>query len=149
MRVLAMKKSTARRLGIAAVEFAIVLPVFTIFIIGMLEIGRMIMVREMLNDAARKGARTGIQRDKGNSDITADAVDVMEHDNKIPTGKTNVVITVKDPSGTTLTDSLNAVSGSTVTVQVQVQAQYVSWIQSYMFYGSTTYDSETVVMMKQ
>src|SRR5689334_22061070 len=113
MLVKSIRKSRGR-LGVAAAEFAVILPVFAILLVGMLEMGRIIMFKQMMTDAARKSCRTGIQRDKGNSDITTDAKDITETDNKVPTGKTNVTITVTSPTGTTLSDALGAPAGSKV-----------------------------------
>ncbi|MBV9126276.1 MAG: pilus assembly protein, partial [Planctomycetes bacterium] len=50
-----------KRGAIAAVEFALVAPLLFLFIIGMFEISRGMQVKAMLNNAARKGCRTGIQ----------------------------------------------------------------------------------------
>ena len=47
-----------RRRGAAAVEFAVVAPVLLILVFGMIDVGRMIMVQQLMNDAAREGART-------------------------------------------------------------------------------------------
>lgn len=138
-----------RRFAVAAVEFAVVLPIFALMIMATLELGRIVMVREMLSNAARKGCRTGIQRDKGNSDITTDAKDVMT-DNNVTAADVEVVITVTNPAGTTLANALGAPSGSTISTQVRVKASKVTWTVNYTkFFGVDTYDSEVVVMMKQ
>jgi Flp pilus assembly protein TadG len=45
------------RRGTACVEFAVVLPMLLIFILGILEIGRYVEVYQILEAAAREGAR--------------------------------------------------------------------------------------------
>jgi Flp pilus assembly protein TadG len=45
------------RKGVAAVEFAIVLPLFVIMFLGMVELGRGLMVQQVITNAAREGAR--------------------------------------------------------------------------------------------
>lgn len=133
----------------AAVEFAVVMPIFALLIMASLELGRIVMIREMLSNAARKGCRTGIQRDKGNTNITTDAKDVMT-DNTITASDVTVTVTVTSPTGATLTDALGAPSGSTISTQVKVKASAVTWTPLYFkFFGKDTYDSEVVVMMKQ
>src|SRR5437773_12492070 len=109
MRLFSDRSSTSpkrrRRLGSAIAEFAIVCPILVVVLLGMIELCRGTMVKVMLSDAARKGCRTGIQRDKGNADILADCNNIML-DNKFdstkfgPSGNLgSITIVVKDPNG--------------------------------------------------
>ena len=50
-----------RRRGVAAVEFAVVLPLLMLLLLGIWELGRIIHVQITLNNAARDGARLGAQ----------------------------------------------------------------------------------------
>ena len=50
-----------RRRGVAAVEFAFVLPLLLLLLIGIWELGRIINVQIVLNNAARDAARLGAQ----------------------------------------------------------------------------------------
>ncbi len=50
-RVLNCRRSARR--GSAAVEFAFVAPIFFAFIIGIVDFGRMMMVQEIMTNAAR------------------------------------------------------------------------------------------------
>lgn len=50
---------TAER-GATLVEFAVVLPVFLLFLIGITDLGRAIYYQNSLENAAREGARAGI-----------------------------------------------------------------------------------------
>ena len=52
------KRSTRR--GASAVEFALVAPTFFMLILGIIAFGRMMMVQEVLVNAARAGARAAI-----------------------------------------------------------------------------------------
>ena len=49
------------RPAVAAVEFAFILPMLLIFIVGVWEVGRLIQVQQALNNAAREGARLAAQ----------------------------------------------------------------------------------------
>ena len=49
--------ATAPRRGSAAVEAAVVMPVIVTMLLGMLEVGRLVEVQEIMNNAAREGAR--------------------------------------------------------------------------------------------
>src|SRR4029077_13314881 len=50
----------ANRCGAAAVEFAIVAPVFFLLVIGMIEVGRAMMVQQVLINASCVGARQAV-----------------------------------------------------------------------------------------
>lgn len=136
-----------RRSGVVAVEFAVIAPFLAVLFLGMTELSRGMMVLKMLSDSARTGCRTGIQRDKGNTDITADAQNILG-DNGVSATSVTVTVVVTDPNGNTLSDSLLAPAGSKVSVQVSVPVSAVMWTTSF-FLKSTWIESQTVVMMKQ
>ena len=142
-----------RRRGAAVLEFAIVAPLFALWLLGMIELSRAMMVKVILSDAARKGCRTGIYRDKANSDIVSDCTDVVR-DNNFTSGQFNpnsvgsISITVTDPNGHALNDALDAPSGSIVSVQVSIPVASITWVPS-IFMPAASLESETVVMMKQ
>jgi Flp pilus assembly protein TadG len=152
---------TVRR-AVAAAELACVIPLFGMIILGMFELSRGMIAKETLSNAARKGCRTGIQRDKASMDIYNDAVNIMR-DNGYDSSKFNpqapdgsaaapyigsITITVTDPNGITLSDTLNAPAGSEISVQVSIPGSSVTWVTSY-FLQDTMIESETVIMMKQ
>ena len=53
--------SRRRRRGVAAVEFAFVLPLLLLLLIGIWELGRILHVQTIMNGAARDAARLGAQ----------------------------------------------------------------------------------------
>jgi Flp pilus assembly protein TadG len=142
------------RSGIAAVEFALAAPFLFLIAMGMFELGRAMMVKTALSNAASKGCRTGVLRDKGNADISGVVMNLMQ-DNGFGTSKFNppsigaLTITVTDPSGTVLADSLDAPSGSIVSVQVSIPVSSTTWVAPVYLGSGATMESETVVMMKQ
>jgi Flp pilus assembly protein TadG len=141
------------RSAAATVEMAILLPVLATIMLGMFELSRGMMVKQILTDAARKGCRTGIIHQYGNSDIINDVTGVML-DNGFGTSKFNppalgsITITVTDSSGNTLTDALNAPSGSIVSVQVGIPVSSIAWF-STIFLSGNMIESDLLVMMKQ
>lgn len=112
------------------------------------------MVRQILTGAARKGCRTGIVQAFGNADIVNDATNVMRDNGFDSTlfnpsnGVGAIDITVIDPNGNTLTDAMNAPSGSKVSVQVVIPTTSVNWV-SYYFLTKSMFESDFIVMMKQ
>jgi Flp pilus assembly protein TadG len=152
-----------RRWGIAATELAMVAPLLGTIFVGMMELSRGVSVKETLSNAARKGCRTGIQRNTSSTDIFNDCVNIMRDNgfdsttfNPAPPVNPNnrttyvgtVTISVTDPNGNTLTDALGAPQGSQVTVQVSIPISSVMWVTSF-FLTQTELESETMVMMKQ
>jgi Flp pilus assembly protein TadG len=142
-----------RRAGGAAAELALLAPFMVAIMLGMFEIGRGLMVKQTLGAAARKGCRTGILGQYGNSDIINDATNIMR-DAGFDTTRFNpptigaITITVTDPNGNTLPDSLDAPTGSTVSVQVTIPVSSIKWVSTYFLTG-TMVESDAVVMMKQ
>jgi hypothetical protein len=152
-----------QRAAAAAVELAIIAPFLGMLIIGMFELSRGLMAKETLCNSARKGCRTGILKQYGNSDIFNDVVNVMR-DNGYDSSKFNpppptgplsgqtyigaVTITVTDPSGNPLDESLDAAPGSKVTVQVSIPVSSVMWATAN-FLQATVIESDVMVMMKQ
>lgn len=57
------------------VEFALVIPVFLILLIGLFELGRMIYMKHNLDKATREAARAGaVMMDADQAELTADTV---------------------------------------------------------------------------
>ncbi len=128
------------RRGTACVEFAVVMPMLLIFILGILEIGRYVDVYQILNAAANQG---GIQASSGqmtNAQVIA-AVTGCVQAAGLPT--TNLVVTVAD-----LTNPGTDVSQATIldNLQITVTLPYsaVAWSPTSYYTNSNTQVSTTV-----
>src|SRR5262249_14136137 len=82
----------SRRRATAAVELALVLPFLALLVNGFLEVGQAIMVRQVLNDAARKACRKGALPHQNNAAISADVTDIL-NDNFSSTASASATIT--------------------------------------------------------
>ena len=110
------------RLGTAAVEFALVAPVFFLFVIGLIELGRMVMVQQALTNAAREGCRTAVLATTIDSaDVDAAVRDYLESVMSSAASADQLRVTV--PAGLAV-----AASGTDLTVAVEVDYQDVSWL---------------------
>lgn len=127
-------RRTRERRGTALVEFAMVAPVFFLFMVGAIEFGRAIMVQEVLTDASREGARVGILDNSQTSDVDAAA---------------NAYLSAMKVSGATVSVSPqnpgNTPSGTQVTVTVSIPYKSVSWVPAPWFLGSATLTASTVM----
>jgi Flp pilus assembly protein TadG len=125
------------RPGAAAVEFAVVAPILVLFAFGMIEFARVMMVEEVLTNAAREGCRKAVLPGSTSSDVTTVVNNYL----------TNSGITgANAPSVSPAPDSANA--GDAITVTVSVPFNNVSWLPVPMFLGGKTL-SATVVMCKE
>jgi Flp pilus assembly protein TadG len=151
-----------RRRALAAVEFAVVAPLFWIVIVGMLEVSRAVMVKEVLTDAARKACRTAILPGASWSDVANGAAgselyDILVTDNGFSWSNISPTVIVTDTSGnsTTLTTGdpsnvlQNASWGYTIAVKVSLPASTTTWGPGTVFITSSAIESEYVVMMRQ
>jgi hypothetical protein len=65
--------SRREKRGATVVEMAVVLPVFGVFMAGLMETGHAFMVMQVLNSAAKQAARIGVVEGKTTADVTAKA----------------------------------------------------------------------------
>ena len=122
------------RRAAAAVEFAVVAPVFLLLVFGMIEYGRMVMVYQVITNASREGARTAVLDGATTNSVTTSV---------------NSYLTAAMISGATVTVApnppTNAQYGDPVTVTVSIPFSQVSWLPSPMYLGSRTLTSATVM----
>ena len=125
--------SRAERHGVAAVEFAIVAPVFFLLVIGFIELGRGLMVQQVLTNASRVGVREAISL-HGTSDAAVDAA--VEYAEGVSVSGVAVTVT-PDPSSVS--------AGTEITVKTSVSYADISWVPSPWFMGGTTLEAESVM----
>ena len=122
------------RRAAAAVEFAVVAPVFLLLVFGMIEYGRMVMVYQVLTNASREGARVAVLDGATTATVTS---------------QVNSYLTSASISGATVTVAPNPPSGAQygdpVTVTVSIPFSQVSWLPSPMYLGGTTLTTATVM----
>jgi Flp pilus assembly protein TadG len=109
------------------VEFAVIAPLFILLVMGMIEFGRALMVKQIITSAAREGARRAIVE-------SATESEVKQVVNQYLAGASvnGATVTV---TPTTL-DTLGF--GDPVTVQVSVSCNSISWTPSPWFLGGRT-----------
>jgi Flp pilus assembly protein TadG len=119
------KGKPAQRRGASAVEMAFVLPVFVTLVLGMIEVGRGIMVAQLLENAAREGARMSILDNTTNAQVTSSAQTFMQSAAGVALGDTTVVINVAGSNGAALS---SAKPGDLITVTCSIPFSKVSWL---------------------
>jgi Flp pilus assembly protein TadG len=128
------------RRGAAAVEFAIVAPIFFLMVFGLIEFGRAVMVQQVLTNAAREGARVGVL---DSPTPTAGLVNTTVTNYLQNAGISGATVTINPTEPTT------AGYGATVTVTVQIPFKNVSWLPAPMFIGTNTQLKASTVMRRE
>jgi Flp pilus assembly protein TadG len=112
-----------QRLAVAAVEFAMILPVILTLLLGIWEVGRMIEIQQILYNAAREGGRQAASGELTNAQVQ-DAVTDSLQTSGVPVP--NVVVTVKDLD-TPANDVSNANYLDRIQITVTIPIADVRW----------------------
>lgn len=122
------------RRGSALVEAALVLPVCLLFIFGVLEYGRYLMMLHLLNNAAREGARYAVSHTQSivldgvsYGSATADVVDTVDRylvGNRLINQVTSVYLS--DSNGNNIGNWNDASSGQSICVRITGQFQWIT-----------------------
>ncbi|TWT36918.1 TadE-like protein [Posidoniimonas corsicana] len=131
-----MPRNDNQRRGVAAVEFALVAPLFFLLILGSIELSRGFMVQQVLTNASRVGAREAVMLTASQAGVE-DAAEVYADG----MGVEGVVVTVTPNPST-------ARSGDEISVTVSVPYSAISWLPAPQFLGSKTLTA-TSVMRKE
>ena len=126
------------RRGAAAVEFALVAPVFFLMIFGMIEFGRMVMVQQVITNGSREGARLAVL-DGSSGTAVISAVNTYLESARV--SGANVAVSPAEPS--------SAGYGEPVTVTVTIPFGQVTWLPSPMFIDGDTVLTATTVMRRE
>jgi len=112
-----------RREGQALVEFALIVPIFLLLVLGVFEFGRAWNVYQVLTDAAREGARLTVLGNSWTAQQRADTAGAKINYN-LGQAALDTAAAVKTFTG------LGVAAGeTTVTIQYPYQLR---WIQSFM-----------------
>jgi Flp pilus assembly protein TadG len=126
------------RRGAAAVEFALVAPIFFLLVLGMVEFGRMVMVQQVLTNAAREGARVAVFDGATSDDVKAQ---VRNYLTAAHLPATDPVLDPVDPK--------TAGYGDPMKVTVQIPFSQVSWLPSPFLISGSTQLTASVVMRRE
>lgn len=130
-------RSRRKRRGVAAVEFAVIAPLFFMLLFGMIEFGRMIMVQQLLTQASREGARQAVL-DGATSAQVEQAVEEYLASVSIPGTAASIAAYAGKPAdkaGTGTPDVSGAARGQAVTVEISIPYREASWLPAPWFLG--------------
>jgi Flp pilus assembly protein TadG len=128
---------TARR-GAAAVELLVTAPIFFVLLVGIWEVGRLVELQQLVNNAAREGARQASTGQYTAADVQSAVIAYLQNAG-LPTtdssGNPNVTVTAVDL--TTAGDPKGAAQMDHVRVTVAYPMDNARYL---MFVGWTTKD---------
>ena len=129
-----LPRSRTARGGAAVVEFAIVASIFFTLILAMVEFSRVLMVSELINEAARRACRVAILENTTSTQIKKAATDLLT---SVGINGETVNISVNDaPIDTVDPQPMPAYTEMTVIVSVPVNS--VSWVAKSVWTGGQT-----------
>jgi len=147
-----------RRRGAAAVEFALISIWLFIIVMGTIEVGRALMVVELLNNAARSGARVGALPNNYYTAIKTEVDDVLKNAKlDLPSREIDVQVDPRSPSGYQSANSDTAFkalvtksgAGQWVRVEVRVPLSDVTWLPTNWVMSSSTKLSSNATMRRE
>jgi Flp pilus assembly protein TadG len=119
-------KTSPRRSGVAAVEFAAVMPVMALLLVGLWEVGRMVEVQQSLVNACREGARQASTGVKTTAQVKQTVVTYLQQ--KGFSSVTTSDVTVTSVSNTSITDPSQANQLDQFRVSVSIPFSSVRWV---------------------
>ncbi len=127
-------RQIGRRRGVAAVEAAVTLPIIVVLLLGMLEVGRLIEVQEILNNAVREGARQAAGGVSTSSKVQQAVLNYLSRAGLTTTGATVTVTDLTSPS----TDVSTAAQNHRLQVSVTMPLKNVRWSSSTLVTSAST-----------
>ena len=118
-------KRSRRRGGAAAVEMALILPLFMALILGTIEASRLGMVSQLLHVAAREGCRAAVLPGQTEAAVRGRVDAALVGSGIIP------AMQITSPSG----DWRTAPSPTSITVRLSVPFAQVSWLGDPFAFG--------------
>lgn len=103
-------------LGAAAVEFALIAPLFLLMLGGIIEFGQAFRIEHLLSNACRRGARTAIFSGSTTSQVQSSVSKQCEAMLKVKASDITVNVLVNG----TIADVSSAVKGNQIDVQVSI-----------------------------
>jgi Flp pilus assembly protein TadG len=136
-------RPTCRR-GAAAVEFAIILPLFITLLFGIWEVGRLVQVSQVLANAAREAAREASTATVNMATIQSNVQTYITGAEPRITNFTGFSVAYANLTNTSVTDPTNAKQLDKFTITVTVPFDNIRWSLTKMFTPTGTQVSSTV-----
>lgn len=132
------------RRGTAAVEFAVVLPFFIIILAGVWEVGRLVQVTQIVQNAAREAARQASTGTVNLATIKTNIQNYIQAADPRITNFTGYNVTFADVTNSAITDPTGCTQLDKFTVSVTIPFDNLRWSFTKMFTPTGTKAQATV-----
>jgi Flp pilus assembly protein TadG len=136
------------RRGATTVEMALVLPICLMFMFGLFDFCRLLMVRQVVDNAAREGARFATV---STATVTTSAVQTVVQNflaGQLPGSSATIQVYLVNPAtGANLGDWTTAQLGQAIAVQVT--ASYAPMLSNFSFLPSSVPVNATAIMRSE
>ena len=132
------------RRGAAAVEFALVATVFFMFVFAIFEIGRLVMLQQIMGEACRQGARRAILENAVESEVV-DLVESRLAANSI----SGATVTIDWPTKSTQPNMANLGFQDPLTVRATVPYTNVSWLPPVWVLQSAVMEAQSTMRVER
>jgi Flp pilus assembly protein TadG len=129
--------NSRQRRAATVVEFAVVCPAVFFIILGIIEVGRGLMVIHLLNNASQAGCRVGIIPGKTTDDITTAVTTALTS-----AGVNGEAVTVEVNDNAANASTAN--SGDEITVKATVPVSSITWVPITRWLHGTLQGSYTM-----
>ncbi|GAA5510665.1 hypothetical protein Rcae01_06175 [Novipirellula caenicola] len=116
----------------SAVEFALVAPLMIAFTFGLVELGRMMLVKQTATHASREGARIAVRPAATTSEVVERVNDEL------------ALMGIQDATVETVPSSIEtATSGGIVTVRIAIDISSITWVPGFLNLDATQIVAES------
>jgi Flp pilus assembly protein TadG len=115
------ERVSSKRRAATAVEFAVIAPLLFLVFLGIIEVGRGLLVIHLLNNASEAGCRVGIVEGQNTANIKSAVVTALTN---AGISGDSVSVLINDGSS----DASTAVAGDEITVISKVPVSSISWV---------------------
>ena len=129
-----------RRTGAAMLEAAIVLPILIMLFLGIIEMGRVMMLNQVATNAAREGARLAIVPGASNAAVTTAVNNYL--DNAGVSGSSRSVVVMNQSDVATTVDAIP--SKESVTIRISFPYSSNTWGFTRIMAGKTLVSEVTM-----
>lgn len=126
-----------KRRGAAVVEFAVVAPLLFLFVFGMIEYGRMVMVQQVITNASREAARRAVLDGATYNEVNSFVGSYLTSAAIPAAAVKNITMSPSDPS--------TANYGDPISVTVSVDFNKVSWLPTPIWLGGKSLFATTTM----
>jgi Flp pilus assembly protein TadG len=133
----AIRRQPTRRPGAALVEMAFVMGIFLLFLFGVIEYCRLLFIRQLVQNAAREGARFAVVNGSDTNLVADTQAQILQRMGGMNTSVSgfNSQVYLADSSGNNIGSASNAQFGQYIAVQVD--CDYVTLLPSFLFLNNT------------